>query len=137
MSSTGLISSSWTSMPQLIEVASSGNGCWMLGYVNPIENLWDQLNRRAEGRNPAPQNLSDLRAILQEEWDAMPHDTCFSCGIPCQVIIKEVRTTTYSELVFILQPPGTAASDQCSFFPPFKIKAFLTLLFYNTTSPFL
>ncbi len=57
--------------------------------------------------------------------------------LSCQVIIKEVRTTTYSELVFILQPPGTAASDQCSFFPPFKIKAFLTLLFYNTTSPFL
>ncbi len=62
-------------MPQLIEVASSGNGCWRLGYVNPIENLWSQLTRRAEGRNPAPQNLSDLRAVLQEEWDAMPQQT--------------------------------------------------------------
>ncbi len=36
-----------------------------------------------------------------------------------KLFIKEVRTTTYSELVFILQP-GTAASDQCSFFPPSK-----------------
>ncbi len=40
--------------------------------LNPIENLWDQLSRRVEGCNPAPQNLSDLRAALQEEWDAMP-----------------------------------------------------------------
>ncbi len=43
--------------------------------LNPIENLWDQLSRRVEGRNPAPQNLSDLRAALQEEWDAMPQQT--------------------------------------------------------------
>ncbi len=40
--------------------------------LNPIENLWDQLSRRVEGHNPAPQNLSDLRVALQEEWDAMP-----------------------------------------------------------------
>uniref|UniRef100_A0A673MMT0 Tc1-like transposase DDE domain-containing protein n=1 Tax=Sinocyclocheilus rhinocerous TaxID=307959 RepID=A0A673MMT0_9TELE len=35
--------------------------------LNPIENLWDQLSRRVEGRNPAPQNLNDLRAALQED----------------------------------------------------------------------
>ncbi len=40
--------------------------------LNPIESLWDQLSCRVEGRNPAPQNLSDLTAALQEEWDAMP-----------------------------------------------------------------
>ncbi len=40
--------------------------------LNPIENLWDQLSRCVEGCNPAPQNLSDLRTALQEEWDAMP-----------------------------------------------------------------
>uniref|UniRef100_A0A673LUM0 Transposase Tc1-like domain-containing protein n=1 Tax=Sinocyclocheilus rhinocerous TaxID=307959 RepID=A0A673LUM0_9TELE len=30
---TGLISSSSTTMPQLIEAASSGNGCWRLAYL--------------------------------------------------------------------------------------------------------
>uniref|UniRef100_A0A3Q3VQP0 Tc1-like transposase DDE domain-containing protein n=1 Tax=Mola mola TaxID=94237 RepID=A0A3Q3VQP0_MOLML len=40
--------------------------------VNPKENLWDQLSRHKEGCNPAPQNLNDLRAALQEEWNAMP-----------------------------------------------------------------
>uniref|UniRef100_A0A672JY19 Tc1-like transposase DDE domain-containing protein n=1 Tax=Sinocyclocheilus grahami TaxID=75366 RepID=A0A672JY19_SINGR len=39
--------------------------------MNPIENLWDQLSRCVEGRNPAPQNLNDLRAALQEEWNAV------------------------------------------------------------------
>uniref|UniRef100_A0A8C1X2F4 Tc1-like transposase DDE domain-containing protein n=1 Tax=Cyprinus carpio TaxID=7962 RepID=A0A8C1X2F4_CYPCA len=42
---------------------------------NPIENLWDQLSRCVEGRDPAPQNLSDLRAALEEEWKAMPQQT--------------------------------------------------------------
>ncbi len=64
MSNTGLISSSWMTMPQLIEVASSGNG-WLLEAgvpqiewpalspdLNPIENLWDQLSRCVD---PAPQ----------------------------------------------------------------------------------
>uniref|UniRef100_A0A671VKC8 HTH cro/C1-type domain-containing protein n=1 Tax=Sparus aurata TaxID=8175 RepID=A0A671VKC8_SPAAU len=43
--------------------------------LNPIENLWDQLIRRVEARNSVPQNLNDLRAALQEEWDAMPQQT--------------------------------------------------------------
>ncbi len=45
------------------------------GVRESNRKLWDQLNRRAEGRNPAPQNLSDPRAVLQEEWDAMPQQT--------------------------------------------------------------
>ncbi len=40
--------------------------------LNPIENLWDQLSLCVEGHNPAPQNLNDLWAALQEEWNAMP-----------------------------------------------------------------
>ncbi|KAJ8352617.1 hypothetical protein SKAU_G00240930 [Synaphobranchus kaupii] len=43
--------------------------------LNPIENLWDQLTHRVEARNSVPQNLNDLRAALQEEWDAMPQQT--------------------------------------------------------------
>ncbi len=50
--------------------------------LNPTENLWDQLSRRAEGRNPAPQNLRSLREALQEEWDAMPHATFFVVVYP-------------------------------------------------------
>uniref|UniRef100_A0A3Q2ZDT3 Tc1-like transposase DDE domain-containing protein n=1 Tax=Hippocampus comes TaxID=109280 RepID=A0A3Q2ZDT3_HIPCM len=43
--------------------------------LNPIENMWDQLRRHVEPRNSAPQNLTDLRAALQEEWDAVPQPT--------------------------------------------------------------
>ena len=46
--------------------------------LNPIENLWDQLSYRVEARNSVPQNLNDLRAALQEEWDAMLQQT-ISC----------------------------------------------------------
>ena len=41
--------------------------------LNPIENLWDQRSCRVEARNAVPQN--DLRAVLLEEWDAMPQLT--------------------------------------------------------------
>ncbi len=40
--------------------------------MNPIENLWDKQSRYIESRNPARQNLNDLRAALYEEWDAVP-----------------------------------------------------------------
>jgi len=43
--------------------------------LNPIENLLDQLSRLVEGRNSVPQNLNDLRAALQEDWNAMPQQT--------------------------------------------------------------
>lgn len=41
------------------------------------ENLWDQLSRRVEAHNPAPQMLNDLRAALQE-WNAIPRQTITS-----------------------------------------------------------
>ena len=43
--------------------------------LNPIENQWDQLSRRVAARNSVHQNLNDLRAALQEEWDAMLQQT--------------------------------------------------------------
>ena len=43
--------------------------------LNPTENLWDQLSRRVEACNSVPHNHNDLRAALQEEWDAMPQLT--------------------------------------------------------------
>uniref|UniRef100_A0AAR2JMZ4 Tc1-like transposase DDE domain-containing protein n=1 Tax=Pygocentrus nattereri TaxID=42514 RepID=A0AAR2JMZ4_PYGNA len=42
--------------------------------LNPLEHLWDELERR-RARNSVPQNLNDLRAALQEKWDAMPQQT--------------------------------------------------------------
>uniref|UniRef100_A0A8C4DZG6 Tc1-like transposase DDE domain-containing protein n=1 Tax=Dicentrarchus labrax TaxID=13489 RepID=A0A8C4DZG6_DICLA len=60
-------------------------------YLNPIENLWDQLSRHVEGHHPATQNLNDLRAVLQEEWNAMPQQTISrlvnSMRCCCQVVI--------------------------------------------------
>uniref|UniRef100_A0A3B1IKH7 Tc1-like transposase DDE domain-containing protein n=1 Tax=Astyanax mexicanus TaxID=7994 RepID=A0A3B1IKH7_ASTMX len=88
MNNTGLTSSSWTTTPsssrgrinQGTAVLETGVPqmewpCTSSPDLNPIENLWDQLSRLVEARNSAPQNLNDLRAALQEEWDAMPQQT--------------------------------------------------------------
>ena len=36
--------------------------------LNPIEHLWDQLDKRVRQRQPPPQTLDQLRQMLQQEW---------------------------------------------------------------------
>jgi transposase len=36
--------------------------------LNPIENLWDELDRKVRKHKPLPKNRDDLWQILQDEW---------------------------------------------------------------------
>jgi len=36
--------------------------------MNPIENLWDELDRQVRARKPLPKNREELWQALQEEW---------------------------------------------------------------------
>lgn len=40
--------------------------------LNPIEHLWDELDRRVRQRQPPPQNLQQLEQALQYEWQRIP-----------------------------------------------------------------
>ncbi|GFS10032.1 transposable element Tcb2 transposase [Elysia marginata] len=40
--------------------------------LNPIEHLWDLLDRRVRMRQPQPQTLLQLERALHEEWDNIP-----------------------------------------------------------------
>lgn len=40
--------------------------------LNPIEHLWDNLDRRVRRRQQQPQTLQQLRDALQEEWRRIP-----------------------------------------------------------------
>ncbi|GFW62421.1 transposable element Tcb1 transposase [Trichonephila clavipes] len=40
--------------------------------MNPIEKVWDALERRVAGRQPPPQTLQELERALLEEWDRIP-----------------------------------------------------------------
>ncbi|KAJ4429997.1 hypothetical protein ANN_22201 [Periplaneta americana] len=42
--------------------------------LNPIEHLWDELNRRLRSREMRPTSIVQLSAILQEEWRRIPVD---------------------------------------------------------------
>ena len=39
---------------------------------NPIENFWDELDRRVRANHPPPATLQQLLGWLQEEWAAVP-----------------------------------------------------------------
>ena len=40
--------------------------------MNPIEHLWDHLDRQVRARTPPPRNLQQLRQALIEEWNRFP-----------------------------------------------------------------
>jgi transposase len=40
--------------------------------LNPIENLWGELERRVKRRNYQPTNADDLWRVVKEEWDNIP-----------------------------------------------------------------
>ncbi|GFS23199.1 transposable element Tcb2 transposase, partial [Elysia marginata] len=40
--------------------------------LNPIEHLWDLLDRRVRMRQPQPQTLLQLERALHEEWNNIP-----------------------------------------------------------------
>ena len=40
--------------------------------INPIEHVWDHLDRRVRSRQPPPRNHAELRQGLIEEWHAFP-----------------------------------------------------------------
>ena len=40
--------------------------------LNPIEHVWDRLNRSVRGCPVPPQTLQDLEQALIEEWNLIP-----------------------------------------------------------------
>ncbi len=43
--------------------------------LNPIEHLWDELERRLRARPSRPTSVSDLTNALLEEWSKIPINT--------------------------------------------------------------
>jgi hypothetical protein len=42
--------------------------------LNPIEHLWDHLDRRLRERGHLPTSCAEMAAALQEEWGRIPLD---------------------------------------------------------------
>ena len=43
--------------------------------LNPIEHIWDMLDRRIQAREPPVQNIRQLEAALHREWQQLSqHD---------------------------------------------------------------
>lgn len=43
--------------------------------LNPIENLWGELERKLRLRGDRPKNAGELIRFLTEEWECIPRDT--------------------------------------------------------------
>ena len=40
--------------------------------LNPIEHIWDELDRRVRTRQHQPNTLAELRTALTDEWNRLP-----------------------------------------------------------------
>ncbi|KAK7115188.1 hypothetical protein V1264_001111 [Littorina saxatilis] len=40
--------------------------------MNPIEHVWDELDRQVKANHQPPRNLQQLLQMLQQEWQAIP-----------------------------------------------------------------
>ena len=43
--------------------------------LNPIEHLWDELERKLRARSSCPTSVPDLINALQNEWAPIPTET--------------------------------------------------------------
>ena len=55
--------------------------------LNPIEHIWDMLSRRIHAREPPVQNIRQLEAALQREWQQLSQQDIrhLTGGMRCRV----------------------------------------------------
>jgi transposase len=44
--------------------------------MNPIEHMWNELDRRIRKRPVLPKSADDLWAAIEEEWESIPQSVC-------------------------------------------------------------
>ena len=52
--------------------------------LNPIEHLWDELERRLRARPSRPISVCDLTTALLEKWSKIPLNKLLTFGRPSQ-----------------------------------------------------
>jgi hypothetical protein len=40
--------------------------------LNPIEHIWDMLDRRMQAREPPVQNIRQLESTMHRQWQQLP-----------------------------------------------------------------
>ncbi|KAJ8897023.1 hypothetical protein PR048_002369 [Dryococelus australis] len=64
----------WGVLPPARHGLAMGNGMNKSPSLNPIEHLWDELDRRVRARQARPKSIAQLMEWLQEEWRRIPVD---------------------------------------------------------------
>ncbi|GFR98932.1 transposable element Tcb2 transposase [Elysia marginata] len=83
--------------------------------LNPMEHLWDLLDRLVRMRQPQPQTLLQLERALHEEWDNIPQQAVQrligSIRRRCQAVILSRRHHTRYWACNLFLSPHTLVSQ--------------------------
>ncbi|GFW97885.1 transposable element Tcb1 transposase [Trichonephila clavipes] len=68
--------------------------------LNPIENLWDHLDRVVRAMDPQPRNLAQLATALESAWLNIPENTFrdLSDSLPARLAVVRSAKGGYSGL---------------------------------------
>ncbi|KAJ8866338.1 hypothetical protein PR048_032181 [Dryococelus australis] len=79
--------------------------------TNPIEHLWDELDRRVRARQARPKSIAQLVEWLQEEWRRIPVDVLQTLAESMQSRVAAVGGATVAERL-ACSPPTKAIRVQ-------------------------
>ncbi|KAJ8867687.1 hypothetical protein PR048_031490 [Dryococelus australis] len=85
--------------------------------LNPIEHLWDELDRRVRTRQAPPKSIAQLMEWLQEEWRQIPVDVLHTLveSMPDRMAaVIAARARTYAGVVGVIAGWGSTAEASSS-----------------------
>ncbi|KAJ8895466.1 hypothetical protein PR048_000799 [Dryococelus australis] len=85
--------------------------------LNPIEHLWDELDRRVRARQARPKSIAQLMEWLQEEWRGIPVDVL-------QTLLESMPDSA-----------ADAAVTEASHFHPFAHRVFCSVRWADPSPP--
>ncbi|EFN67918.1 Transposable element Tc1 transposase, partial [Camponotus floridanus] len=65
--------------------------------LNPIEYIWDEMERRLRRREQQPQNFDDLAEIFKQIWNEIPQELirrCINMRERLQAVIEQREGNT-------------------------------------------
>jgi transposase len=61
--------------------------------LNPIENIWDLIDRRIRKRVKRPTNLEELWELIKREWNSITPEEIRSCYLSMVKRIKDLKNS--------------------------------------------
>ncbi|GFT41585.1 integrase catalytic domain-containing protein [Trichonephila clavipes] len=82
--------------------------------LNPIENVWDALERQVAGRNYPPTNKNTFIRALTEEWDKLPQQLLDNVAKTSKAVVLEIVSDMTTDAFLDILKRFVARHGKCA-----------------------